>query len=74
MGKEQFADKSLAVFGCGDSAMFPHVFCEAVTLIEDKGMSCGAKVISEGLKIDGMVSDNETAITDWASGLFFNFN
>jgi len=69
MQKENFENKELAVFGCGDSAMFPHVFCEAVTLIEDKATQCGAKVISEGLKIDGMVSDNKDSITQWAKNL-----
>lgn len=70
MSKDRFANKKIAVFGCGDSAMFPHVFCEAVTLIEDKALSCGADVIVEGLKIDGMVGDNEDQITEWAKGLF----
>ncbi len=69
MNTSEFAGKNLAVFGCGDSAMFPHVFCEAVTLIENKGVECGSKVVSEGLKIDGMVSDNEDQIRSWANGL-----
>lgn len=70
MGKNHFADKALAVFGCGDSAMFPHVFCEAVRLIEEKGTESGAKVIAEGLKIDGDVGSNEAQISDWAKSLF----
>ncbi len=69
MNKDQFADKEVAVFGCGDSAMFPHVFCEAVTMIEAKSNDCGAKVVVEGLKIDGDVSDNADQIEAWAAAL-----
>jgi flavodoxin I len=69
MDKASFADKSVAVFGCGDSDMFPHVFCEAVTLIEEKATECGARVVTEGLKVDGIVSDHEQSVRTWAESL-----
>lgn len=69
MDKASFADKSVAVFGCGDSDMFPHVFCQAVTLIEQKAAECGARVVKDGLKVDGIVSDHEQSIRVWAESL-----
>ncbi len=70
MSSDDFSGKNVAVFGCGDSAMFPHVFCEAVKLIEEKVADCGANVLCEGLKVDGDVDDNEDNIIAWAKGLF----
>lgn len=62
-------DKEVAVFGCGDSIGFGDVFCEAVNLISEKATSCGAKLVADGLKVDGDVDNNIDAINDFAKGL-----
>ncbi len=69
MDKVHFDGRKVAVFGCGDSAMFPHVFCEAVTQIEQKASECGAHVIAESLRVDGLVDDYESAVKQWAEAL-----
>ncbi len=67
---DSFSGKDVAVFGCGDSAMFPHVFCEAVKLLEEKAEDLGATIVCEGLRVDGDIADNEDEIEAWAKGLF----
>ena len=54
-----------AAFGCGDSG-YP-AFCNAVTLIQDKLEEVGAKVVAQGLKIDGNPADSENDINSWAA-------
>jgi flavodoxin short chain len=61
--------KKVAVFGCGDSAMFPDYFCGAVDLIADKAKQCGAKIVAEPFKIDGDVDAYAPEIKKWAGGL-----
>lgn len=61
MTREIFDGRKVAVFGPGDSDMYPDYFCEAVVMIEDKLKECNAKVIVESLKIDG---DIEPALVD----------
>jgi flavodoxin I len=51
------AGKKAAVFGAGDSDLYPDTFCEAVNILEKKLKECGAKIVIEGLKIDGDVLD-----------------
>jgi flavodoxin I len=53
MSKESFEGKKTAVFGPGDSEMYPDCFCEAVVMIEKKLRECNAEVVAESLKIDG---------------------
>ena len=47
--------KKAAVFGSGDSDMYPDTFCEAVNLLEERLKTCGATLIADSLKIDGDV-------------------
>ena len=56
-----------AVFGCGDSG-YTH-FCGAVDAIAQKLEELGAKIITDGLKIDGDPSDAEDSIETWAKEL-----
>lgn len=49
--------KNAAVFGPGDSGMYPDNFCDAVTIIEEKLEKCGAKIVEDCLKVDGDVDD-----------------
>ena len=58
--------KSVAVFGCGDSASFGEMFCEAVNTIESKLEECGANVICDSLKVDGDVDENMSEIEEFA--------
>ncbi len=67
---EILSGKKVAVFGCGDSDMFPDNFCEAVDLIVEKVKECGAEIIGEPFKIDGDVDTYESKIRDWAKKLF----
>lgn len=53
--------KKAAVFGPGDSEMYPDSFCEAVDMLEDKLKKSGAEIVIEGLKVDG---DVEPAMED----------
>ncbi|MBM7616411.1 flavodoxin [Alkaliphilus hydrothermalis] len=69
MNSGLLSGKEVAVFGCGDNDGFPDVFCEAVNLITEKASECGAKVIGEGLKVDGDVDDNIAAIEAFAKSL-----
>jgi len=55
MKKDHFNQKKVAVFGPGDSEMYPDYFCEAVTLIETKLKECGAELVTESLRVDGDV-------------------
>ncbi len=61
MTKEFLEGKKTAVFGPGDSDMYPDYFCEAVILLETKLKECGAKVLVESLKVDG---DIEPVLAD----------
>lgn len=55
--------KKAAAFGPGDSSY--DMFCEAVNLLEDRLRLCGAKIISQPLKIDGDVIAAEDAAKAW---------
>lgn len=61
--------KKVAVFGCGDSDMFPDCFCQAVDLIASKAKECGAEIVTEPFKIDGDVDAYESNIKEWSKGL-----
>ncbi|KAB3533487.1 flavodoxin [Alkaliphilus pronyensis] len=69
MSSDLLSGKNVAVFGCGDSVGFADVYCEAVNLIIEKASDCGAKVIVEGLKVDGEVDDNLDKIEAFAKSL-----
>lgn len=69
MSADDFGGKKVAVFGCGDSGMFPDNFCEAVDKIEQKARKCGAVIVSESLKIDGDIDDYREKATEWAAAL-----
>ncbi len=61
--------KDVAVFGCGDSASFPDVFCQGVTEVMDAVQQAGGKLIVEELRVDGDVDDNLDAISAFANSL-----
>lgn len=69
MNGDSLKGKNVAVFGCGDSDMFPHCFCEAVDKIRDKAVECGANHIGIALKIDGDVNAASGDIKEWAQAL-----
>ena len=69
MDSANFKDKKVAVFGCGNSEMYPDYFCEAVKMIQEKAVECGAKVINELCKIDGDVEDALEDVKSWAKAL-----
>ena len=66
----EVADKSFAVFGCGDKS-YLH-FCGAVDELEGFVAQVKGKTASESLKIDGFFFDlegNTEKIESWAAGL-----
>ena len=69
MTADVFAGKKVAVFGCGDSGMFPDYFCRAVDLIAEKVKECGGEIASDPLRVDGDVRGHRSDIEDWAKGL-----
>ncbi len=66
---ERFSGKKVAVFGCGDSIMFPDYFCEAVDLIEKKVREQGAQIISKSFKVDGDIDEFLHEAEEWGAGL-----
>ena len=61
MPKISLTGKKAAVFGPGDSEVYPDTFCTAVDLLEDRLKECGAEIIVDSFKIDG---DIEPAMED----------
>ncbi|MGV8146941.1 MAG: flavodoxin [Alkaliphilus sp.] len=66
MSKGMLDGKKAAVFGPGDSGMYPDNFCDAVTIIEEKLEECGAKIVEDCLKVDGDVDDALDEAKNWA--------
>lgn len=66
MSKDSLDGKKAAVFGPGDSGMYPDNFCDAVTIIEEKLEECGAKIVEDCLKVDGDVDDALDETKAWA--------
>ena len=61
MGSVSLTKKKAAVFGTGDKEGYPDTYCEAVNILEDRLKECGAKIITESLKVD---EDIEPAMED----------
>jgi len=61
--------KRAAVFGLGDSEIYPDEFCAAVDELEESLTQVGAVLVSESLRIDGNPVDYEDEIRKWASNL-----
>lgn len=59
--------KKIAVFGPGDSSY--DQFCRAVNILEECLKKCGAKILLDGLKIDGEIDDSTELITEWSQQL-----
>ncbi len=57
--------KKFAIFGCGDSTY--EYFCGAVDALEERVQKMGAKLICDGLRIDGDPEEDE--IKEWAQDI-----
>lgn len=66
---ELLAGKDVAVFGCGDKDSFEDVFCNATEIIKDKAIECGANIVTEPLKINGLPEESLEDILDFISKL-----
>lgn len=64
MKKINLTGKQAACFGPGDSSFT--LFCEAVDILENRLESCGAKIITESLKVDGDVGSQLDEAGKWA--------
>lgn len=65
MKNDHFDQKKVAVFGPGDSDMYPDYFCDAVTIIETKVKECGGDIVLESLRVDGDVDPALGDAEDW---------
>lgn len=63
MGKHQFANKRVGVFGCGDSSYT--YFCGAVDQIEEVVSDNNGLIVNPSLKIDGDPVENSDYILEW---------
>ena len=70
MNEIDLTGKLAACFGPGESD-YP-LFCEAVDILENRLGSCGAKLVVEGLKIDGDVESQFDLAEEWVNGLLEN--
>jgi len=61
MSSISLTGKKAAVFGTGDSELYPDTFCKAVEILENRLKECGAEIIVESFKVDG---DVEPAMGD----------
>jgi len=59
--------KKAAVFGPGDSGSYPDTFCQAVDILEDMLKKYGAKIVVDGLKVDGDVIAAIVDAETWGS-------
>lgn len=59
--------KKAAVFGPGDSDVYPDTFCQAVDILEETLTKCGARIVVEGLKVDGDVIEAIVDAETWGS-------
>jgi flavodoxin short chain len=64
MAEISLKEKKAACFGPGESD-YP-LFCEAVNILESRLESCGATLVTEGLKIDGDVDSQLDLAEEWA--------
>jgi len=55
--------KTVAIFGCGDSASYPDTFCGGMKALYDAAKEAGATVI-EGPSKDGYSFDDSEAVVD----------
>ncbi|MCK5450898.1 MAG: flavodoxin [Candidatus Omnitrophica bacterium] len=67
MKEVDLSGKKAAVFGPGDSTYAR--FCEAVDILDEKLIKCGAEIIHESLKIDGDVESQMDKVKDWTEGV-----
>ena len=65
MGKISLNGKKAAVFGPGDSEIYPDTFCDAVDILEKRLKNCGAEIVIDSLKIDGDVEPKCEEAKNW---------
>lgn len=65
MEKISLNGKKSAVFGPGDSDVYPDTFCDAVDILEKRLRNCGAEIIVDSLKIDGDVEPKCEEAREW---------
>jgi len=61
--------KKVAVFGCGDKENFSDLFCLATDKIKKRAKECGANIIADSLKVDGMPKDHAEMVQAFAKSL-----
>ncbi|MEA1928524.1 MAG: flavodoxin [Candidatus Auribacterota bacterium] len=64
-GLPSLEEKKAAVFGPGDSDIYPDTFCDAVDMIEDRLKELGANLVVESFKVDGDVEAVMADAKDW---------
>lgn len=64
MEKIELNGKKSAVFGPGDSSIYPQ-FCKAVDILEERLKSCRAEIVVDSLKVDGDVEPQLEEAKEW---------
>ena len=65
MEKISLNGEKAAVFGPGDSDVYPDTFCDAVDILEKRLRNCGVEIIIDSLKIDGDVESKCEEAKNW---------
>jgi flavodoxin I len=66
MSSLDLSGKRAAVFGLGDSEMYPDDFATSTEVLENVLTVCGATLATDPLKIDGNPTEFEDDIKQWA--------
>ena len=69
MTSDLLKGKNVAVFGCGDKENFRDLFCLATDKIKKRAKECGANIIADSLKVDGMPKDHAEMVQAFAKSL-----
>jgi len=69
MTEDIFKDKKTAVFGPGDSELYPDTFCAAVDMLESKLSDLGANIAVDGLRVDGSVDAAAGEAEEWGASI-----
>lgn len=68
MRKIKLNGKKAAVFGPGDSSIYPQ-FCKAVDILEKRLGNCGAEIVVDSLKVDGDIEPRLGEAKNWAKSI-----
>jgi flavodoxin I len=68
-GLPSLEGKKAAVFGPGDSTIYPDTFCDAVDMIDNRLRELGAELIIERLKVDADIDGALPDALEWGRAI-----